>query len=127
MRLQSFPRSMLGFCLMAAMAACMPGCENNEPHIEPVNVAGIWNVVGIWTGASEVDFKQDGPTVTAFVAKKDMYWEFQGGMQGDLLQGSFTATTGAQPITISATVSGNNMRGTWVIFPDQGVFTATRK
>lgn len=115
-------------CLVAVLAAGVLGCEDDDDNKPaPVNVSGIWNVAGIWNNRAEVKFDQSGSAVTALVAKDKTFLEFSGTITGDNLSGVFVPTSGAQPITINATVSGNQMRGWWIIAPDTGPFTATRK
>ena len=115
-------------CLVAVLAAGVLGCEDDDDDLPaPVDVSGIWVVSGIWNNRAEVKFEQSGSYVTAIVAKDQTFLEFTGDVSGDTLSGVFVPTSSAQPITINATVSGSLMRGWWIISPDTGPFTATRK
>lgn len=115
-------------CLIAVVATGLMGCEDDDDDLPaPVAVGGIWVVSGIWNNRAEVEFQQSGSAVTALVAKDRSFLEFSGNVTGDTLSGVFVPTSGDQPITINATVSGNLMRGWWIISPDTGPFTATRK
>jgi hypothetical protein len=117
------------WCALAcglALAACLfVGCEDDDD--EPVaDVAGVWRVTGTPAGTLRMELAQSGDNVTGSYDYRGAWWSFTGEVDGDRLNGRVIPSNAQPSVTVTATLAGEELRGSWGQGTNGGSFAAVR-